>query len=89
MKYPGFTAINWRDDLSPGRLKSLRLSTRSPSKQSRGRAAALDPESHWIAICTDGYEFDPESSGKAVADFLISVEKPVDRPSRLPGCSSA
>jgi hypothetical protein len=40
----------------------------------RSRAASLSPEHHWIALLTDGYEFD-RISGSTVAGFLEGTEE--------------
>jgi hypothetical protein len=39
----------------------------------RSRAASLSTDSHWIALRTDGYEFD-RVPGKVVAEFLEREE---------------
>jgi hypothetical protein len=40
----------------------------------RSRAASLSPEYHWIALLTDGYEFD-RISGTMIAGFLDQAEE--------------
>ncbi len=51
------------------KIPALFASDQQATREMRSRAVALSPEHHWLALCTDGYEFD-RIPGAIVAGFF-------------------